>query len=564
MKVGQKLILGFLAIAVITGVVGYIGFHSSREITEIYDEIVDETTPALLALGEIKANVNRIQQEAVSIALMQFGLEQTVEAEKELEELQETKEILEKWEAEFAKVAENEKEKEFVEQIDRHEEVLYSAAMSLVNAAREGKNIQDILALKEELEEKEDSFNELIATVITNEIKDLHQGDEAADKLASRATSLIIAVSLVAVILAIAGGYFISRTISNPITKLRDAAIQLGKGDLHSRAHVKSKDEVGVLAASFNKMADEIQRRNEELQTMNEELQSTNEELESSNEELRSTTEELEASNEELQSASEELEASNEELRTANEELENTQDKLVQQEKLAAIGQLASGVGHELRNPLGVIKNAAYYIKTKVSADEPKLAKHLSIMEREINSCNKIISDLLGFSRTRLPSISPSDINKLVENATEVVEMPQNILLVKELDTDLPKVMVDGDQIHQVFVNLSLNAVQAMTEGGQLKVVTRLAEDYVEVEFNDTGCGIPEENLKKLFDPFFSTKARGVGLGLAVTHGIIEKNKGTIEIKSEVGEGTAFVVRLPIEKQTSAVEITEREKVSVN
>ena len=297
---------------------------------------------------------------------------------------------------------------------------------------------------------------------------------------------------------------------------------------------------------------------------MNEELQSTNEELESSNEELRSTTEELEASNEELQSASEELEASNEELRTANEELENTQDKLVQQEKLAAIGQLASGVGHELRNPLGVIKNAAYYIKTKVSADEPKLAKHLSIMEREINSCNKIISDLLGFSRTRLPSISPSDINKLVENATEVVEMPQNILLVKELDTDLPKVMVDGDQIHQVFVNLSLNAVQAMTEGGQLKVVTRLAEDYVEVEFNDTGCGIPEENLKKLFDPFFSTKARGVGLGLAVTHGIIEKNKGTIEIKSEVGEGTAFVVRLPIEKQTSAVEITEREKVSVN
>lgn len=319
-----------------------------------------------------------------------------------------------------------------------------------------------------------------------------------------------------------------------------------------------------MLASAFNKMIDEIQERNEEIQTSNEELQSTNEELEASNEELRSTTEELEASNEELQSTTEELEASNEELRTTNEELEQTQGKLIQQEKLAAVGQLASGVGHELRNPLGVIKNAAYYIKTKVGTDDPKLAKHLNIMEREINNSNRIISDLLGFSRTRQPSIVPSDVNRMIENAMEVVEMPENVLLVKEFDTALPKAMADADQIHQVFVNLGLNAIQAMADGGQLKVKSRLAGDYVEVEFNDTGCGIPQENLKKLFDPFFSTKARGVGLGLAVTHGIVERNKCKIEVKSKVSEGTTFLVKLPVQKQTSDKETCDKQEATVS
>ena len=564
MKIRHKLILGFSAIAAIVGVVGYIGLHSSREITGIYDEIVDETAPALLALGEIKANVNRIHQETVSFALLQLETGSTAESEQELNELQEAEKTLAKWEAEFAKVVENEKEKKFLEQIDEHKKSIYSVAMSIVSAAKEGKSRQNILALKEVFEEEEESFNILITKVVGHEISDLRHGDEAADMLASRATSLIIVVSLAAIILAIAGGYFISKTISNPISKLKEAVIEIGGGDLSKRAQVESKDEVGVLAASFNQMADEIQKRNEELQTMNEELHSTNEELEASNEELRSTTEELEASNEELQSTTEDLEASNEELRTANEELETTQEKLIQQEKLAAVGQLASGVGHELRNPLGVIKNAAYYIKTKVGTDDQKLAKHLTIMEREIKNSNRIISDLLGFSRTRLPSIAPSDINKIVDNALEVVEMPENVLLVKEFDASLPKAMVDPDQMHQVFVNLGLNAVQAMNEGGQLKVKTRSADDYIEVEFNDTGCGIPQENLKKLFDPFFSTKARGVGLGLAVTHGIIERNKCKIEVKSKVSEGTNFVVTLPIEKQTSEKETVDKQKVAVS
>jgi len=331
---------------------------------------------------------------------------------------------------------------------------------------------------------------------------------------ATNLRNTILIISLVIILLAILIGFFISHTISAPVTKLRDTAVEIGNGDLSKRAEIKSKDEIGDLANSFNQMADEVQKRNEELQTMNEELRSTNEELETSNEELQSTTEEL-----------------------------------VQKEKLAAVGQLASGVGHELRNPLGVIKNAAYFIKTRIGTEDPKLVKHLNIMEREINNSNKIISDLLGFSRARPPAISPQNINRIVENSLEVVEVPENVKVVKELGADLPNVMTDPDQIRQVFVNLSLNAIQAMAEGGEFKISTRREGDFIETQFSDTGCGIPEEDLKRLFDPFFTTKAKGIGLGLAVTQGIIERHNGTIDVKSGVDKGTTFLVKLPIEKK---------------
>ena len=266
--------------------------------------------------------------------------------------------------------------------------------------------------------------------------------------------------------------------------------------------------------------------------------------------------------NEELQSASEELEASNEELRTTNEDLEKKTDelrqaheKLIHQKKLAAVGQLASGIGHELRNPLGVVKNAVYYIKTKVGDSDEKLLKHLNIMEREINNSNKIINDLLGFSRTKMPTTFPEDPNKIVEQSLEVVEVPKNVLLVTDTDGDLPKVMADKDQIQQVLVNLCLNGIQAMAaEGGQLKVSTHAAEDFVQIKVADSGCGVPEENLIKLFDPFFTTKAKGVGLGLAVTYGIIEKHKGTIEVQSQSGEGTTFTVSLPVARDNVPLE----------
>jgi signal transduction histidine kinase len=290
-------------------------------------------------------------------------------------------------------------------------------------------------------------------------------------------------------------------------------------------------------ASRLNNALKDIRRYAAELQTANEKLQA-------SEEELRSANEELQASEEELRSSNEELQAANEELRAA-------QEQLVRSEKLAAIGQLAGGVGHELRNPLGAIKNAVYYVKGKLSKSElgekePRVMEFLNIMDEEVNSSNKIINDLLGFSRVGKPAVSPTRIERVIEDALSHVPLPESIELVKTLNAELPEVAVDTDQIRQVMVNVLTNAVQAMPEGGKLTIGARTVDNSMQVEVTDTGVGIPEDAIGKIFDPLYTMKAKGIGLGLAVCKTIIERHQGHIEVESELGKGTAFTVKLPL------------------
>ncbi len=241
-------------------------------------------------------------------------------------------------------------------------------------------------------------------------------------------------------------------------------------------------------------------------------------------------------------------------LRAANKELREAQEKLVRSERLAAIGQLAGGVGHELRNPLGAIKNAAYYVKGKVAKSElahkePRVIEFLNIMDDEINTSNQIINDLLGFSRVGKPSVLPAQIKDVIEDALSPTIIPESIKLIKKLDTELPQIEIDASQIHQVLVNIITNAVQAMAEGGKLTIAAREKESFLEVEIADTGCGIPEEAANKIFDPLFTTRAKGIGLGLAVCKTIIDRHEGNIEVKSQAGKGTTFTIKLPLKRE---------------
>jgi len=264
---------------------------------------------------------------------------------------------------------------------------------------------------------------------------------------------------------------------------------------------------------------------------------------------------------EELQATKEELRASNKELQDAHDKLLETQEQLIRSEKLAAIGQLASGVGHELRNPLGAIKNASFYIRRRVTntdlpTTEPRVMEFLGIIEEEVNSANKVITDLLGFSRVAKPTVTPANIAGIIEDALRYTPIPENVELIKDINNDLPMVMVDGDQIKQVFLNIILNALQAMGEkGGRLEIRAADKDKFVEVEFTDTGGGIPDSVKKKIFDPLFTTKAKGVGLGLSVCKTIIEHHEGDIKVKSQVGEGSTFTISLPTQKipETSAI-----------
>jgi signal transduction histidine kinase/DNA-binding response OmpR family regulator len=227
-------------------------------------------------------------------------------------------------------------------------------------------------------------------------------------------------------------------------------------------------------------------------------------------------------------------------------ELRDAQEQLIHAERLAAIGQLGASVGHELRNPLGVIKNSTYYINMKLGDADEKVKKHLKIMEREIATSNKIINDLLSFARDRKPTLQRTQINTVVEDALSRTAVPDEVAVITELEEYLPSLMADSDQIGQVFINLILNAAQAMSTGGKLEIATKAENGFIVTEFKDNGCGIPDENLRRLFEPLFTTKAKGIGLGLAVSKQLIEAHEGTIEVESQVGKGTTFRVKLPM------------------
>jgi signal transduction histidine kinase/DNA-binding response OmpR family regulator len=236
------------------------------------------------------------------------------------------------------------------------------------------------------------------------------------------------------------------------------------------------------------------------------------------------------------------------EERTA--ELRSTQEQLVQAEKLASIGQLAAGVAHEINNPIGVILGFAQLMLRR-TPDEHEMHKPLATIEREGLRCKRIVQDLLDFARQRQPMLSRLDINDVIEAASELMPHHMNsesVKVVKGYASGLPLVLGDENQLQQVFLNIMLNAYQAMPDGGQLRIASRTAGQEVHVIFADTGMGISDDNLKRIFDPFFTTKevGEGTGLGLSISYGIVEQHGGTIEVDSEVGVGSTFVVKLPV------------------
>jgi len=226
-------------------------------------------------------------------------------------------------------------------------------------------------------------------------------------------------------------------------------------------------------------------------------------------------------------------------------ELEGAQEQLVRQEKLAALGQLAGGLGHELRNPLGVISNAAYYLKMTLADSDEKTGEYLGIISSEIGTATKIVSDLLDFSRIRSMEKSPTDVSQVIAEVLETLTIPDEVEVVPEAPVGLPAAQVDPRHLRQVLENLLTNACQAMPEGGRLAIGVAAASAQVVVRVRDTGPGIPREHLDKVFEPLFTTKARGIGLGLAVSRSLSEANGGSIEVESQAGKGTTFTVFLP-------------------
>ncbi len=227
-------------------------------------------------------------------------------------------------------------------------------------------------------------------------------------------------------------------------------------------------------------------------------------------------------------------------------QLEQAQAQLVKSERLAAIGELAGMVGHDLRNPLTGIKNAAYYLKKKgAECPESQFKEMFEIIDKAIDHSNKIINDLLDYAREMHLELTESSLPTLLSEAVRMIQVPDRIQILNHVYEET-KVKVDADKMIRVFINLIKNAVDAMPQKGTLEITSHKTRGNVEIAFADTGTGIPKETLPKLFSPLFTTKAQGMGFGLAICKRIIEAHGGTITVKTAVNKGTTFTITLPV------------------
>jgi two-component system NtrC family sensor kinase len=313
-----------------------------------------------------------------------------------------------------------------------------------------------------------------------------------------------LTITLVGALVSMFLAYFISRSISRPINLLVSASGEVANGNLETRVENKSNDELGELADTFNSMASALKERDEKLK-------------------------------------------------------EFTKSKIMESERLALIGQLSANVAHELNNPLQGIVTYSHLLLEELPKNDPA-RDSLEKIVTQANRSRDIIRGLLDFSRQRKPDKTLCDVNDVMKECVSLLEKQalfHNIQITMTLDENLPSTIIDPSQIERVFINMIINAADAMEGNGKLSLTTRVdpSDHFIEVEFKDTGHGIAKENMERIFDPFFTTKdtGRGVGLGLAISFGIVKEHNGTISVESEVGKGTTFLVRLPVTKDEESV-----------
>ena len=290
----------------------------------------------------------------------------------------------------------------------------------------------------------------------------------------------LLAIAGSFILVALVGVWFLSRSLTKPMTELATAADAFNQGDRSRRVTIDRDDELGTVATALNRM------------------------------------------------------------------LDGTEQTLARKEKLAVLGQLAGGVGHELRNPLGVMNNAVYYLEAVLQNRSSDVTEYLGILRNQVELSDKIVSDLLDFARVRPPQREPVALPDLVHRQLARAGRHTDVAVEMIFPPDLPPALGDKVQIGQVVLNLLTNAIQAMDgKGGLLQVRgARVDDNRVALEVRDTGPGIAPENLERIFEPLFSTKMRGMGLGLAVSRGLANANGGEIMVRSTAGEGATFTLLL--------------------
>ncbi len=338
--------------------------------------------------------------------------------------------------------------------------------------------------------------------------------------------SSLLCISLILVFITL----WYQNSLIRPLKELSKVATTITRDkNYQKRAKKRSMDEFGKLTDAFNEMLDSIHYANTKLKLANEEMEIR----------VEKRTKELTLSNKRI---SEEMN----EKELANIELIKTREKLSQREKLANVGQVSSTIAHELRNPMAAIRNSTYFLRLKLGQNE-KLSEHLKIIDREITRSDEVIQSLLKITRGEDLKKSKTDLKSIAKEAMNYADIAKNTQLFIEFDPEPFELNLDKLLFRQVLYNLFLNSIQAMPKGGNVYLkISKGSNNLALISIKDEGTGIEELLLNKIFDPLYTDKNEGIGLGLSLCRDLVLRHGGTIEVESEINVGTTFNIKIPI------------------
>jgi len=475
----------------------------------------------------------------------------------------------------------------FVEEILNNQGVLYARIYDSesIILAEGGKPalLHDEILIDTSIEDVDDNvFNAQKNIIIDDEIYgsvNIGFSTGSIEKNLDDAKNMAIIIATIEMVLVAIFSFALGVYLTKQLKVLRKFAMRIADGDLSNTIHIDSHDEVADVADAFNIMTKNLKYSRHQTQQYEQELLTLNQELEHR-----------------VQQRTKQLIKKNDELESAYEQLKITQEQLIHSEKLASIGQLAAGVAHEINNPVSFIKGNLNALKSYILSYQTLIQQQQTIIddhrdylheqcidtikvlddfieEEDIAFIHEDITSLLSdsvqgtervsdivkglkiYSREQGEELLPTNINQCIEETLKIVnnEIKYTCEVVTDLHDPLPMVKGDQGKLCQVLTNLLMNASQAMETKGRITITTCAQEEWITISIKDTGKGISSEHLRQLFDPFFTTKpvGEGTGLGLSISEGIIREHNGTINVASQEGEGTEFVIALPIDEEST-------------
>ena len=483
MQIKIKLISSFLVIAVIGGLIGYVGFIGINDVSNTFDVIAKDTVPELILLGEINTLSHEIQLEVVSYVLL---VQLSVVDERLQEELDEYEEVSMKLSKVIAELEEHEEaeeeeeveEKQFIVSMKESERRLHVAAITLIEKAHIVDQ-QTIITMKGDLELAELEIHELIETRIELEKEEFKIQDAITDKLSFTTSNFVITVGIIGFIFAISLGIFVSRTISMPISRLRDAAEAVNQGNFEVTINPHGDDETKDLIKSFNSMTVGLKR-----------------------------TRELEA-----------------------EKLKN--------EKINALGTITSSLAHNLKNPLTVIKATTNILEATSDSVDEKTHQRLNLINTSIENMLNQIEDILDFVKQKPLDLKVASLDEILNIAISNIGPPERIKInLPENDIELK---CDVEKIQVVFMNMITNSIEAIQGEGKITIDSSQNKRETIIEITDTG-NVDLVAFEKMFDVLYTTKPTGTGLGLPYCKSVIEQHGGSIDVSKDP---TKFIIILP-------------------